>query len=141
MNQKQKRFAREYTKDFNATKASTRAGYCKRSTSIQGSRMLRNNKVLKEIDKHVQDLKSLNKKGIANTYKEIVDLIEGAKKENNVQLLILSLKMKVDIELKLENYRVRLLQAGKTYQNPIQKMIEKICMEKIIAEYFEKHLS
>ncbi len=51
MTPKQKRFAKEFLTDFNATQAVIRAGYSPRGASVQGSRLLANAKVQAEIER------------------------------------------------------------------------------------------
>ncbi|MFO8008768.1 MAG: terminase small subunit [Candidatus Brocadiia bacterium] len=51
MTRKQKRFAKEYLTDFNATQAAIRAGYSPKGASVQGSRLLANAKVQAEIER------------------------------------------------------------------------------------------
>jgi len=51
MTPKQKRFAREYLTDFNATQAAIRAGYSKNGASVQGARLLANAKVQAEVQR------------------------------------------------------------------------------------------
>lgn len=48
---KQKAFIAEYILDLNATQAAIRAGFSKKTAESQGSRLLRNVKVLAEIDR------------------------------------------------------------------------------------------
>lgn len=48
---RQERFCREYLIDLNATKAAIRAGYAADSASVQGSRLLANDKVSERIAK------------------------------------------------------------------------------------------
>jgi len=45
MEDRRERFAQEYIKDLNATKAAIRAGYAKTTAHCQGSRLLKNGKV------------------------------------------------------------------------------------------------
>jgi phage terminase small subunit len=45
MKDRRERFAQEYIKDLNATKAAIRAGYAKTTAHCQGSRLLKNGKV------------------------------------------------------------------------------------------------
>lgn len=47
---KQNRFVAEYLKDLNATAAAIRAGYAETSAASQGSALLRNRKVKKELE-------------------------------------------------------------------------------------------
>lgn len=51
LNDKQKAFVREYLKDYNATAAAERAGYSPKTAASQGSRLLKNVNVQKQIDK------------------------------------------------------------------------------------------
>lgn len=51
LNEKQKRFAREYLTDFNATQAAIRAGYSEKTAGQQGDRLLKNVKIAELIDK------------------------------------------------------------------------------------------
>src|SRR5690554_3470514 len=48
---KQKRFCEEYIIDLNRTKAAIRADYSEETADVQGSRLLKNVKVQKEIEK------------------------------------------------------------------------------------------
>ncbi len=50
LNEKQKRFAREYLVDLNATQAAVRAGYAPRTAKVQGSRLLTHAAVRRLID-------------------------------------------------------------------------------------------
>jgi len=45
MQDKQRKFALEYIKDFNATQAAIRTGYSKNGASVQGSRLLADPKI------------------------------------------------------------------------------------------------
>ena len=54
LNPKQKKFVREYVKDFNTSKAMIKAGYSKASSTAQGKRMLENVGVKQEIEKYIQ---------------------------------------------------------------------------------------
>lgn len=49
LNPKQERFAVEYIKDMNMTKAAERAGYSKKSAIMHGSRLLTNAKVREKV--------------------------------------------------------------------------------------------
>jgi phage terminase small subunit len=51
LNEKQKKFAREYSTDTNATQAAIRAGYSKNTAYSQGQRLLKHVEVKKLIDK------------------------------------------------------------------------------------------
>jgi len=53
---KQKKFIKEYLKDLNGTKAAVRAGYSKRSAKQQGSRLLTNDDLLKELKTEIENL-------------------------------------------------------------------------------------
>ena len=48
---KQKRFCQEYVTDLNATQAAIRTGYSEKTAEVQGSTLLRNPKVKKEIER------------------------------------------------------------------------------------------
>jgi len=54
LNNKQKKFVREYVKDFNTSKAMTKAGYSKTNATAGGRRMLENVGVKEEIEKYIQ---------------------------------------------------------------------------------------
>lgn len=54
MNPKQKAFAREYTKDHNATQAAIRAGYTKHTAGITGHKLLKNSNIQAEIQEKEQ---------------------------------------------------------------------------------------
>ena len=54
LNNKQKKFVREYVKDFNTSKAMTKAGYSKTNATAGGRRMLENVGVKQEIEKYIQ---------------------------------------------------------------------------------------
>ena len=54
LNPKQKKFVREYVKDFNTSKAMTKAGYSKSNAIAGGRRMLENVGVKEEIEKYIQ---------------------------------------------------------------------------------------
>ena len=54
LNDKQKKFVREYVKDFNTSKAMTKAGYSKTNAIAGGRRMLENVGVKEEIEKYIQ---------------------------------------------------------------------------------------
>ena len=49
LTEKQQRFVEEYLVDLNATQAAIRAGYSVKTADVQGSRMLRNVKVLRRL--------------------------------------------------------------------------------------------
>lgn len=49
LSEKQKRFVAEYLIDLNATQAAIRAGYSKKTATVQASRLLTNAKVQKEL--------------------------------------------------------------------------------------------
>ena len=51
MTLKQRRFAREYVTDLNATRAAIRAGYSRKGAAVQGARLLRNAKVKAEVER------------------------------------------------------------------------------------------
>jgi phage terminase small subunit len=52
---KQRRFIDEYLIDFNATQAAIRVGYARNSAKVQGSRLLDNENVSKEIDRRIDE--------------------------------------------------------------------------------------
>ena len=54
INQKQRKFVREYVKDFNTSKAMVSAGYAKTTSIAGGRRMLENVGVKEEIEKYIQ---------------------------------------------------------------------------------------
>lgn len=54
MTLKQKRFILEYRKDQNATQAAIRAGYSKKGAHVEACRLLKNPKILAEIEKRDQ---------------------------------------------------------------------------------------
>lgn len=54
LNDKQKKFVREYVKDFNTSKAMVKAGYSKSNATAQGKRMLDNVGVKDEVEKYIQ---------------------------------------------------------------------------------------
>jgi len=54
LNPKQKKFVREYVKDFNTSQAMTKAGYSKTNATAGGRRMLENVGVKEEIEKYIQ---------------------------------------------------------------------------------------
>jgi phage terminase small subunit len=56
LTEKQKRFAFEYVKDFNATKAYIRAGYSERSADAGASNLMSKDEVLEEIEEHKETL-------------------------------------------------------------------------------------
>lgn len=66
LSNKQSAFVREYVKDFNATQAAIRAGYSEHTADVQGSRLLTNVKIQREIEKYQQQAKT----------KTIMDLTE-----------------------------------------------------------------
>jgi phage terminase small subunit len=51
LSEKQKRFVSEYLIDLNATQAAIRAGYSKKTATVQASRLLTNAKVQEELSK------------------------------------------------------------------------------------------
>jgi phage terminase small subunit len=51
LSDKQQRFCEEYLIDLNATQATIRAGYSEASADVQGSRLLANDKIIREIDR------------------------------------------------------------------------------------------
>lgn len=55
LTEKQKKFANEYLKDLNATKAAERAGYAKKTAGSQGNRMLKNVEIKNEIEKKMKE--------------------------------------------------------------------------------------
>lgn len=55
---KQERFINEYVKVPNATQAAIKAGYSKKTASVQGARLLANVKVSEEVKKRLGELKS-----------------------------------------------------------------------------------
>jgi phage terminase small subunit len=63
---KQKKFAKEYQKDLNATQAAKRADYSAKTAKQQGSRLLTNVDVKKTIEKDID--KTLEKLGIDVEY-------------------------------------------------------------------------
>ena len=54
MNERQKKFVREYVKDFNTSKALKKAGYSNATSIAGGRRMLENHGVKKAIEKYIQ---------------------------------------------------------------------------------------
>ena len=54
LNPKQKKFVREYVKDFNTSQAMIKAGYSKANATGMGKRMLDNVGVKEEIEKYIQ---------------------------------------------------------------------------------------
>lgn len=54
LNDKQMRFAKEYVLDLNTTQAAIRAGYSPRTSTVQGTRLLSNANVQKEIAKQMR---------------------------------------------------------------------------------------
>ena len=54
LNNKQKKFVREYVKDFNTSKAMKKAGYSNSNAIAGGRRMLENVGVKEEIEKYIQ---------------------------------------------------------------------------------------
>jgi len=56
LNEKQKKFVREYAKDCNATQAAIRAGYSKKSAYSQGQRLLKHAEVGAALRKKIEKL-------------------------------------------------------------------------------------
>lgn len=73
--EKQKAFAREYLEDFKAGPAAFRAGYSKNSSDSQGSLLLKNPKVRKEINRIIglmlEDQREEIKAKVINLFKRI----------------------------------------------------------------------
>lgn len=65
-------FAREYVKDYNATQAAIRAGYSEKTASSQGSRLLKNPKVLELIK---ENQKALVESSCLSEEKIIIELL------------------------------------------------------------------
>lgn len=57
MNERQRRFADEYIKDPNATKAAIKAGYSKKYANTNASKLLQNTTVANYIDSRLEELK------------------------------------------------------------------------------------
>ncbi len=55
LNEMKERFALEYSKDFNGTRAAIAAGYSKRTATAQASRLLTQVKVGERVKKHIED--------------------------------------------------------------------------------------
>lgn len=66
-------FAREYVKDYNATQAAIRAGYSEKTASSQGSRLLKNPKVLELIK---ENQKALVESSCLSEEKIIIELLK-----------------------------------------------------------------
>lgn len=66
-------FAREYVKDYNATQAAIRAGYSEKTASSQGSRLLKNPKVLELIK---ENQKALVENSCLSEEKIIIELLK-----------------------------------------------------------------
>lgn len=58
LNPKQERFAIEYIKDMNNTKAAERAGYSKKSAYMHGSRLMNNDKVRERVAELEAEIKN-----------------------------------------------------------------------------------
>jgi len=71
---KQKRFAKEYLVDMNATQAAIRAGYSKRSAEMTGSRMMRNDKVQEAVEKGLEKINKRLEKDQVDVRREIDNL-------------------------------------------------------------------
>lgn len=65
LNDKQKRFAREYVIDLNATRAAIRAGYSEKTAKSQGQRLLTNVDV-SEFIKELMDQKIYAQSGLSH---------------------------------------------------------------------------
>ena len=57
MNERQRRFAAEYMKDPNATKAAIKAGYSKKYANTNASKLLQNTTVANYIESRLEELK------------------------------------------------------------------------------------
>jgi phage terminase small subunit len=55
LNKTQKKFCREYLKDFNATQAAIRAGYSKKTAYSQGGRLLKHVEVKEHLDQLIDE--------------------------------------------------------------------------------------
>ena len=74
LNPKQERFAIEYIKDMNNTKAAERAGYSKKSAYMHGCRLINNDKVRKR----VAELESEVKNDAIATAQEVEEFLSAA---------------------------------------------------------------
>ena len=74
LNPKQERFAIEYIKDMNNTKAAERAGYSKKSAYMHGCRLMSNDKVRKR----VAELESEVKNEAIATAQEVEEFLTSA---------------------------------------------------------------
>lgn len=76
LNQKQRKFVKEYPKTLNATEAAKKAGYSKKTAKQQGSRLLTNADIKQTVKKEID--KTLEKLGIDAEYilggiKEVIE--------------------------------------------------------------------
>ena len=76
MNERQKRFVREYLIDLNATKAAIRAGYSQKTANEQGSRLLTNVSIQEAIEKGFKkrsDRTEITQDFVLNGLKEVTE--------------------------------------------------------------------
>lgn len=76
LNDKQKKFCLEYTKDFNITQAAIRAGYSEQTASEQGSRLLKDVRVQAVIKNKLTKIENkydISRERIAERYAQLVN--------------------------------------------------------------------
>ena len=85
---KQEKFVNEYVKEPNATQAAIKAGYSKKTASVQGARLLANVKVSEEIKKRLGELKS---ESIADA-NEILEYFTRVMRREETEEIVVTLK-------------------------------------------------
>lgn len=81
MTPKQKRFAKEYLIDMNATQAAIRCGYSKKTAGQQGDRLLKNVKIAQEIRKGQEKLGETIGASAEKIISELAKLAFGGKRD------------------------------------------------------------
>ena len=102
LNEKQKRFVKEYVVSLNATEAAKKAGYSVKNARTQGTRMLANANIKKEIEKH---LKNFEDKKIADT-KEIMERLTRVLRGEELEEKALTV-MNIDGTTKIEKIELK----------------------------------